>query len=79
MDEPFKCHRYHVVTQNINGTEEPFFVNGTCLPDAFDTNSEERCDRWIFDDNEKTIVNDVRYTWFIDFYNLIFKKFILTH
>ncbi|XP_050535666.1 solute carrier family 22 member 4-like isoform X2 [Daktulosphaira vitifoliae] len=58
MDEPFKCHKYHEVTQNINGTEESFYKNASCLPDAFDTNSEERCDRWIFDDKEKTIVND---------------------
>ncbi|XP_050436536.1 solute carrier family 22 member 21-like isoform X2 [Adelges cooleyi] len=58
-EEPYKCRRYHLVRPNDNDTDPAYLVNGTCRPDAFDPSSVDLwCDHWVFDDNEKTIVND---------------------
>lgn len=34
-------------------------MNGTCLASWF-SDKQEKCDRWVFDEGERTIVNDVR-------------------
>lgn len=34
-------------------------ANATCTSEWFE-HEEERCDRWVFDESERTIVNDVR-------------------
>lgn len=31
----------------------------TCGPISFNKNFTERCDKWVYDETEKTIVNDV--------------------
>lgn len=57
-EEPQKCLMYHYsMPQNNSGTHVT--ANSTCSPEAFDINSEEKCEKWVFGENELTIVNDV--------------------
>lgn len=59
--EPQKCLMYHYsVPQNNSGTYA--IVNSTCNPEAFDTHFEKKCEKWVFDESELTIVNDVSRT-----------------
>lgn len=37
-------------------------ANETCASDWFETNTE-KCNRWVFDEGERTIVNDVSSTF----------------
>ncbi|XP_027853755.2 solute carrier family 22 member 21-like isoform X2 [Aphis gossypii] len=53
--EPYKCLKLHY-QPIINGTVTS--TNGTCNYDAFDRNSKEKCNKWIFLETERTIVND---------------------
>lgn len=43
-----------------NGALNDTSTNGTCLADWFNKTIEEKCDSWVFNPNERTIVNDVR-------------------
>jgi hypothetical protein len=43
---------YNNITSNLN--------NETCPTIWFNHDTKEKCDKWIFDENERTIVNDVR-------------------
>ncbi|XP_025421175.1 solute carrier family 22 member 21-like isoform X2 [Sipha flava] len=53
-NEPYKCVKYNY---NLPPSELGK-LNNTCLPKFFDTNSHQKCDKWVFDDTERTIVND---------------------
>ncbi|KAF0767385.1 solute carrier family 22 member 21-like [Aphis craccivora] len=53
--EPYKCLKLHY-QPIINGTDTS--ANGTCNFKAFDENSKERCNKWVFGETERTIVND---------------------
>lgn len=53
-NDPYKCNKY-----NYNSPPGEMGTNGTCLPKFFDTNSKQKCDMWVFEDTERTIVNDV--------------------
>lgn len=55
-NEPQKCLKYRFV-QKINETDD--FTNDTCVPSDFDINSQEKCNKWVFGETERTIVNDV--------------------
>ncbi|XP_022167888.1 solute carrier family 22 member 21-like isoform X1 [Myzus persicae] len=52
--EPYKCLKYHY--KQTNGTDVS--ANKTCNFDAFDVNSREKCNKWVFGETERTIVND---------------------
>lgn len=52
--QPDVCKKY--VFRNESDTTTR--LNGTCPAEWFSP-EEERCDKWVFDENERTIVNDV--------------------
>lgn len=45
-----------------NSTTTGFNNNDTCSANWF-TNETEKCDNWVFDENERTIVQDVSEFW----------------
>ncbi|XP_025209233.1 solute carrier family 22 member 21-like isoform X1 [Melanaphis sacchari] len=53
--EPYKCLKYHY-QPTTNGTVSS--TNDTCNFEAFDVNSKEKCNKWVFDETERTILND---------------------
>jgi len=53
--QPYKCLKYHY--RQTNGSDVP--ANSTCNFEAFDVNSKEKCNKWVFGETERTIVNDV--------------------
>lgn len=55
---PEQCLQYGL-KDNINETLPS--ENNTCLGLWFDSEVTTRCNEWIFDEHETTIVNDVRY------------------
>lgn len=56
-NEPYKCLKYPNLPYNINGSIT--VNNNTCGPELFNISSQVKCHKWVFDDKEKTIVNDV--------------------
>uniref|UniRef100_A0A2S2PLV9 Solute carrier family 22 member 21 n=1 Tax=Schizaphis graminum TaxID=13262 RepID=A0A2S2PLV9_SCHGA len=55
-NEPYKCLKYHYIPRTVKGAN--ISTNGTCMPEAFNVNRREKCDKWVFEDTERTIVND---------------------
>ncbi|CAH1732788.1 solute carrier family 22 member 21-like isoform X2 [Aphis gossypii] len=55
-NEPYKCLKYHYIPQNTNKTN--ISANSTCMQGAFNVNRKEKCNKWVFDEMERTIVND---------------------
>ena len=51
---PEHCTRYKFVNESI-----PIAENGTCLAHWFE-HDKVQCNKFIFEENERTIVNDVR-------------------
>lgn len=45
--------------EQISSVNETTLLNEKCPAEWFSTN-KIRCDSWVFDDTERTIVNDVR-------------------
>ncbi|XP_066992268.1 solute carrier family 22 member 4 [Anabrus simplex] len=58
MEIPHRCLRYEVV----NITSESGSGSEYCPAQLFDNTSTVRCDEWIFDGNEYTIVNEWNIT-----------------
>jgi hypothetical protein len=56
-NEPYKCLKYHYIPRTVKGAN--ISTNGTCMQEAFNVNRREKCDKWVFEDVERTIVNDV--------------------
>ncbi|XP_060880528.1 solute carrier family 22 member 21-like isoform X1 [Metopolophium dirhodum] len=52
--QPYKCLKYHY--RQANGSDVS--ANNTCNFEAFDVNSKEKCNKWVFGETERTIVND---------------------
>jgi len=42
-----------------NNSDTYATLNDTCSSEAFDINFEQKCEKWVFSENEITIVNDV--------------------
>ncbi|XP_025207541.1 solute carrier family 22 member 21-like [Melanaphis sacchari] len=55
-NEPYKCLRYHYISQATNGTNTS--ANSTCMRGAFNVNRKEKCNKWVYEEKERTIVND---------------------
>lgn len=53
---PLQCQRF-LRNYNVSAPE----WGDVCRKEMF-TNETERCSKWIFDEGERTIVNDVIYT-----------------
>lgn len=62
--QPYKCLKYHY--RQANGSDVS--ANNTCNFEAFDVNSKEKCNKWVFGETERTIVNDVSgRSWLYNF------------
>jgi hypothetical protein len=61
---PENCFKYNF-TAEINQSLP--FENGTC-PAFWFENDNVKCNRWVFEEGERTIVNDVRKVLFIKKY-----------
>lgn len=57
-DEPQKCFKFHHSTQQYTNSTDAT-INETCNPESFDKSSKEKCNKWVFGETERTIVNDV--------------------
>lgn len=53
--KPEDCSKYIFKNDTIDPNE---LQNGTCAAHWFGS-EEERCNQWVFDETERTIVNDV--------------------
>lgn len=56
--EPENCFRYKFVNDS-RIVDDDDGENGTCLAHWFD-HEKISCNKWIFEEGERTIVNDVR-------------------
>lgn len=56
-NEPYKCLMYRYVSQTTNGTV--ISANSMCREGSFNVSSKKKCNKWVFDEMERTIVNDV--------------------
>lgn len=65
-NEPYKCLKYHYIPQTTN--EMNISAYSICMQEAFNVNRKEKCNKWVFDDIEKTIVNDVSRRSFIIYF-----------
>lgn len=54
---PYKCLKYQIVPYNVSETDS--YVKQKCLPEMFDHEYQEKCDKWVFGETENTIVNTV--------------------
>lgn len=55
-NEPYKCLMYRFEPRtNRTGIS----ANSTCNPESFNLSSKMKCNKWVFDKTERTIVNDV--------------------
>jgi len=55
--EPYKCLMYHHVSQTTN--MKNISTNSTCKRESFSVNNKKKCNKWVFGETERTIVNDV--------------------
>lgn len=53
---PDECSKYSFINETFT------LQNQTCLPNSFD-HKKLRCNRWVFDEHERTIINDVSLTF----------------
>lgn len=65
--QPYKCLKYHY--RQANGSDTS--ANNTCNFEAFDVNSKEKCNKWVFGETERTIVNDVSAPVVLILYNFL--------
>jgi len=56
-NEPYKCLMYRYVALTTNSTD--ISANSTCKPESFNLSSKKKCNKWVFGETERTIVNDV--------------------
>ncbi|XP_015363439.1 PREDICTED: solute carrier family 22 member 5-like [Diuraphis noxia] len=56
-NEHYKCLMYHHVSRTVNMTN--ISANSTsCKRESFNVNSKKKCNKWVFGETERTIVND---------------------
>ncbi|CAI6355684.1 unnamed protein product [Macrosiphum euphorbiae] len=55
-NEPYKCLMYRYVSQTTNGTV--ISANSMCREGSFNVSSKKKCNKWVFGEMERTIVND---------------------